>query len=103
MPGGWLMWLLEQYGINHEVVKAQDFEGDLNARYDVILLPSGTSKTRIINGLDRERNDPAEWSWAYGVGEAGWTKLKTFVAERRHAAGDWLGRGDRHRTAGPAD
>jgi hypothetical protein len=79
MPGGWLMWLLEQYGINHEVVKAQDFDGDLNAKYDVILLPSGTSKTRIVNGLDRERNDPAEWSWAYGVGEAGWTKLKTFV------------------------
>jgi len=79
MPGGWLMWLLEQYGINHEVVKAQDFAGDLNAKYDVILLPSGTSKARILNGLDRERNDPAEWSWAYGVGEAGWTKLKTFV------------------------
>jgi hypothetical protein len=79
MPGGWLMWLLEQYGINHAVVTAQDFDGDLNATYDVILLPEGTSRTRIVNGLDRERHDPAEWSWAYGVGDAGWAKLKAFV------------------------
>lgn len=79
MPGGWLMWLLEQYGINHEIVKSQDFAGDLNAKYDVILLPSGTSKARIVNGLDPKRNDPAEWSWAFGVGDAGWTKLKAFV------------------------
>jgi hypothetical protein len=79
MPGGWLLWLLEQYGINHEIVKAQDFTGDLNQKYDVVLLPSGTSKARIVNGLDPKRNDAAEWSWAYGVGEAGWTKLKAFV------------------------
>ena len=79
MPGGWLLWLLEQYGINHEIVKSQDFAGDLNQRYDVILLPSGTSKARIVNGLDPKRNDPAEWSWAYGVGDGGWAKLKGFV------------------------
>jgi hypothetical protein len=79
MPGGWLMWMLEQYGINHEIVKSQDFTGDLNAKYDVILLPSGTSKARIVSGLDAKRNDPAEWSWAYGVGEDGWKKLRAFV------------------------
>jgi len=79
MPGGWLLWMLEQYGINHEIVKAQDFAGDLNAKYDVILLPSGTSKARIVSGLDPKRNDPAEWSWAFGVGDEGWKKLKTFV------------------------
>ncbi len=79
MPGGWLLWLLEQYGINHEIVKSQDFAGDLNQKYDVILLPSGTSKARIVSGLDPKRNEAAEWSWAYGVGEAGWAKLKTFV------------------------
>ena len=79
MPGGWLMWMLEQYGINHEIVKSQDFAGDLNAKYDVILLPSGTSRARIVNGLDPKRNDPAEWSWAFGVGEDGWKKLRAFV------------------------
>ncbi len=71
--------MLEQYGINHEVMKSQDFQGDLNAKYDVILLPSGTTKARILNGLDPKRNDPAEWSWAFGVGDAGWAKLKAFV------------------------
>jgi hypothetical protein len=79
MPAGWLMWMLEQYGINHEIIKSQDFSGDLNAKFDVILLPSGTTKARIVSGLDPKRNDPAEWSWAFGVGEDGFKKLKTFV------------------------
>src|SRR5688572_15182455 len=79
MPGGWLMWMLEQYGINHGIVKAQDFTGDLNTKYDVIVLPTNTSKARIVNGLDPKRNDPAEWSWAFGVGEDGWKKLRAFV------------------------
>ncbi len=78
MPGGWLMWMLEQYGINHRVVAAQDFQ-DLSAKYDVILLPSGISKQRIVSGLDQKRNDPAEWAWAAGVGEEGWGRLKSFV------------------------
>ena len=79
MPGGWMLWLLEQYGINHAVMKAQDFAGDLNAQYYVILLPSGITRARIVNGLDQKRNDPAEWGWAAGVGDAGWNKLAEFV------------------------
>jgi hypothetical protein len=79
MPGGWMLWLLEQYGINHQVVSAPDFAGDLAAKYDVILLVSGITKQRIVNGLDMKRNDPAEFGWAAGVGDAGWGKLKAFV------------------------
>ena len=79
MPAGWQMWMLEQYGINHEVMKSQDFAGDLNAKYDVIILPSGTTKPRIMNGLNAKTNDPAEWSWAFGIGEQGWKNLKSFV------------------------
>lgn len=79
MPGGWLLWILEQYGISHEIVKSQDFAGDLNQKYDVILLPTNTSRARIVNGLDGKRNDPAEWSWAFGVGEDGWKKLEAYV------------------------
>lgn len=78
MPGGWLLWLLEQYGINHQVVSAKDFDGDLAAKYDVILMPSGLTKQRIVSGLDPTRN-PEEFAWAFGVGEAGWTKLRGFV------------------------
>ena len=79
MPAGWNMWMLEQYGINHEVMKAQDFAGDLNAKYNVIMLPSGTTKARMINGLNAKTNDPAEWAWAFGIGDAGWANLKKFV------------------------
>jgi hypothetical protein len=78
MPGGWMMWMLEQYGINHQVVTAPDFN-DLAAKYDVILLVSGVSKQRIVNGIDLKRNDTAEFGWAAGVGEQGWSKLRAFV------------------------
>ncbi|MGW5364219.1 M14 family metallopeptidase [Actinopolymorpha pittospori] len=80
IPGGWMMWLFEQYGINHSVMSAQDFEGDLNDRYDVIVLPPGMTKNRIVNGLDPTKNPP-EFAWAYGVGEEGWRKLQDFVED----------------------
>ena len=78
MPGGWMQWIFEQYGFNHQVVSSADFAGDLSAKYDVIVLPSGTSRARIVNGLDRKQYGE-EWAWAYGVGEAGWTKLADWV------------------------
>ena len=80
MPGGWMMWLLEQYEIDHAVISSLDFEGDLSAKYDVIVLPSGTSRTRIIQGLSPDRHDES-WRWAYGVGQSGWRKLRRWVRE----------------------
>jgi hypothetical protein len=79
MPSGWLMWMLEQYGINHQVMRASDFDADLSAKYDVVLLPSGISRQSIVDGLSMERNDPAKWAWAAGVGDAGWKRLAAFV------------------------
>jgi hypothetical protein len=76
--GGWLKWLFEQYGLNHDVVKADDFKGELSARYDAIVLPDGTSRNTIVNGLNVERYGP-DWAWAAGVGEAGWGKLAEWV------------------------
>jgi hypothetical protein len=76
--GGWMKWLFEQYGFNHEVVKADDFTGDLAARYDTIVLPGGISKNTIVNGVDPTRLGP-EWAWAAGVGDAGWQKLGQWV------------------------
>ncbi|KHL11961.1 zinc carboxypeptidase [Mumia flava] len=79
MPGGWDMWLMDQYGINYEVVGAQDFQsGQLNDVYDTIVLPQGISGDDIVEGLDPERYDE-EFAWAYGVGEKGWKKLRRFV------------------------
>jgi hypothetical protein len=95
MPGGWLLWMLEQYGIRHDIVRAEDFAGDLGAKYDVILLPTNTTRARIVNGLDRERNDALEWSWAFGVGEEGWSTLRAFV----HGGGTLLAIGSAVETA----
>jgi hypothetical protein len=78
MPGGWLKWLFERYGFDHAVVNSADFAGDPRAKHDVIVLPSGTTKQRLVQGLDPKRHGP-EWSWAFGVGEAGWAKLREFV------------------------
>jgi hypothetical protein len=78
MPGGWMKWLFEQYGFNHRVVESGDFNGELSALYDAIVLPSGISRETIVRGLDPKRHDK-EWAWAYGVGEAGWKKLADWV------------------------
>ena len=80
MPGGWMLWLFEQYELDHAVISSLDFEGDLADKYDVIVLPSGTSRTRIVRGLSPARHDES-WRWAYGVGRAGWRKLRRWVEE----------------------
>jgi hypothetical protein len=79
MPAGWAWWLFEQYGFNHQVISSLDFAGELSAKYDTIVLPSGTSRASIVNGLNPKQHDPKEWEWAFGVGEAGWTKLAEWV------------------------
>src|SRR5204863_1256322 len=78
MPAGWLKWVFEQYGFNHKAIVSSDFETDLASQYDTIVLPDGTSRNTIVNGLSAERNDK-EWAWAYGVGDAGWKKLGDWV------------------------
>jgi hypothetical protein len=78
MPGGWMKWLFEQYGFNHRTIASTDSTGDLAAQYDAIVLPDGTSPDTIVRGLDPKRNDK-EWTWAYGVGDAGWKKLGDWV------------------------
>jgi hypothetical protein len=78
MPAGWMKWVFEQYGFNHKAIVSTDFETDLSSQYDTIVLPDGTSRATIVNGLSPERNGK-EWAWAYGVGDAGWTKLADWV------------------------
>jgi Zinc carboxypeptidase len=78
MPGGWMKWLFEQYGFNHRTIASTDFNGDIASQYDAIVLPDGTSRDTIVTGLDPRRHDK-EWSWAHGVGDAGWKKLADWV------------------------
>lgn len=76
MPGGWLMWMLEQYGTDYAVVSADDYE-DLAAKYDTIVLAPGISTSRITDGLN-PANYPEEFHWARGVPD-GPAKLAEFV------------------------
>ncbi|MGH9159795.1 MAG: hypothetical protein ACRD2X_07385, partial [Vicinamibacteraceae bacterium] len=80
MPGGWLQWTFEQYGVSHETLSLTDFAGDLADRYDTIVLPSGISRETIVDGLDPATHDKT-WEWAYGVGEDGWKKLAQWVRD----------------------
>jgi hypothetical protein len=80
MPGGWLQWTLEQYGVNHQVVASTDFAGELSDKYDAIVLPAGITRQTIVAGLDPARHDKT-FEWAYGVGEAGWKKLAQWVRD----------------------
>ena len=80
MPGGWMMWLFEQYGLDHRVISSRDFAADLSDTYDVIVLPSGTTSDDIVNGLEPRRHDES-WRWAHGVGASGWAKLRRWVLD----------------------
>ena len=80
MPAGWMRWLFEQYELPHEIISSLDFNGSLTDKYDVIVLPAGTTSARIIDGLDPERHDES-WRWAYGIGQRGWKKLRQWVLD----------------------
>ena len=80
MPGGWMRWLFEQYELGHFEISSLDFDGDLSDMYDVIVLPAGTTRSRIVFGLDPKQHDES-WRWAYGVGDEGWRKLAQWVRE----------------------
>ncbi|MGK5739340.1 M14 family zinc carboxypeptidase [Micromonospora sp. URMC 103] len=76
MPGGWMMWMFDQFGVNYEVVSADDY-ADLRGKYDTIVLAPGISANSITRGLDPAKNPP-EFRWARGVPD-GLDKLKQFV------------------------
>jgi hypothetical protein len=78
IQSGWLMWMFDHYHVNYQVIKAQDFQGDLSDKYDAIVMPDGVTKNKIVDGLNLA-SYPPEWSWAYGVGDSGWNKLRDFV------------------------
>ena len=75
-----MRWLFEQYELDHVEISSLDFAGDLADRYDVIVLPAGTTRNRILFGLDARQHDDT-WRWADGVGEEGWNKLAQWVRD----------------------
>lgn len=78
MPGGWLMWMFEQYGVDYQVVGADDYDG-LAKKYDTIVLAPGVSTRTLTQGLDPARY-PDRFHWARGVPDAP-AKLAQFVKD----------------------
>ena len=70
MPSGWTRWLLEQFEFPFEVVYPRALaEGDLAARYDVIIFPSGVgpaAATAPPPGASAAPAIPAEYDYMRG-------------------------------------
>ena len=90
MPSGWTRWILEQYDFPFEVVFPKTLsQGDLSAKYDVIIFPSG-----VVLGSGAGRGGPdatakpaaalpeeyARMQGGYTVAETG-PQLRRFVQE----------------------
>ncbi|KYG82796.1 M14 family metallopeptidase [Roseivirga echinicomitans] len=76
MDEGWTRWLLENYGFEFTNIGNTDFQmGDLEDRFDVILLASERSST-FTNGF-REGTVPPEY--AGGLGDSGIRAMNEFV------------------------
>jgi hypothetical protein len=78
IPSGWMMWTFDQEAVNYKIVEAGDY-GNLSGKYDVIIMPDGVSKSKIVNGLDPNDYPADQWSWAFGVGTTGYDQLRDFV------------------------
>lgn len=77
LPGGWLMYMLDQYHINWKLITHDDY-AHLSDQFDTIVLGDGVTQSTIENGLNTA-NYPPDWAWAGGVGTTGWNELHDFV------------------------
>lgn len=73
MESGWTRWLLEKFGFDYKVVFPPDFvKGDLELRYDVLLVPSGAipstpSRGEANEGARDDESVPIEFRQRMGV------------------------------------
>jgi hypothetical protein len=76
MDEGWTRWVLEQFGFDYKTITDADVRaGNLNAPFDVIILPEQTAE-QIVAG-NRPDSYPAEYTG--GIGEEGVKNLKSFT------------------------
>ena len=82
MDEGWTRWVLEQFEFPYVSVFSDEIkQGNLNDKFDVILLPSDRLDTLI--GPDYDKPDPGRFpvppEYRTGLGEEGVKALKEFV------------------------
>jgi len=77
MDEGWTRWLLEQFEFPYARLHDRDVrEGNLRARFDVIVLPDATYD-QMVNGLPPGSMPP---QYTGGIGRAGAANLSRFTA-----------------------
>jgi hypothetical protein len=76
MPEGWTRWVLDQHAIPFDTLHDADIRGGALRRYDVLLFEDQSSR-EIVRGWASSAM-PAPY--AGGLGEAGVTAVKQFVA-----------------------
>jgi hypothetical protein len=84
MDEGWTRWVLESYEFPYRTVGNQRIQqGNLNADFDVIILPDATPRTLHAGYLAGALYDGVEMPPEYtgGIEEAGAGALRRFVAE----------------------
>jgi hypothetical protein len=78
VEAGWTRWLLDEYGVGYDTLHDADVRaGDLDDRYDVILLQSQDGAS-IVEGF-RPGEVPPRWTG--GIGRPGAEALRSFVLD----------------------
>jgi hypothetical protein len=75
--GGWMWWMFDQFGIDYDIVDADDYQ-HLD-QYDTVILPPGISTNSLSKGIDPAKY-PKEFAWARGVPDAP-AKLQAYVQQ----------------------
>jgi hypothetical protein len=84
MDEGWTRLLLEQFSFAHRSVKDEEIlAGDLNKKYDVLILPHDSTETIMGEETEGRYGPPTKYPSEYmtGIGDKGVEVLKRFVAE----------------------
>lgn len=88
MPSGWIRFLFEKYGFNFELVFAPDLDkGNLNAKYDVIVLPSNAiirPESNLPNNKPNNIPEPYASQWGSMTIEKTLPQLEQFIKNGGH-------------------
>ena len=80
MDEGWTRWLLEDFSFPYtSIMDADIVAGDLEQRFDVIILPADSREMMTGEGRDEDASSTVPPEYRSGFGAAGVAALRTFV------------------------
>jgi hypothetical protein len=80
MDEGWTRWLLEDFAFQYaSIMDADMVAGDLNERFDVIILPADSKQMMTGEGREDDEPNTVPPDYRSGFGDAGVAALEAFV------------------------